>query len=103
MKKRLQIALSDEALATVELLIKQANKDFETGHITYSDAINEMIMTSKVDIKTLQDKHTDVRRSLKSFAKQDDPDLDSLIKTLTELKKQKHRLKTKDHQTEMPA
>ncbi|MEQ1664453.1 MAG: hypothetical protein ABL927_03665 [Bdellovibrionales bacterium] len=56
-------------------------KKFESGHITYSDAINEMISTSKVDIKTLQDKHTDVRRSLKSFAKQDDPDLDSLIIT----------------------
>jgi hypothetical protein len=95
MIKRLQIALSEEATAMVESLITEANTGFDSGHINYSDAINEMILCSKVDVKTLQDKHTDIKRSLKSFAKQEDPDIDALIKTLTEIKKQKLKVKNK--------
>ena len=54
MIKRLQIALTNEARLAVDSLIKEANEGFETGHINYSDAINEMIVNSKVDVKTLQ-------------------------------------------------
>lgn len=100
MTKRLQIAVSNEALIAVESLINEANKNFDMGHINYSDAINEMILNSKVDVKTLQDKHTDIRRSLKSYAKQEDPDLDGLIKKLTEIKKQKHRSRQKENSPE---
>lgn len=101
MIKRLQIALTDDTWAVVDSIIKQANDNFDAGHINYSDAINEMILNSRVDIKALQEKHTDIRRSLRSYAKQDEPDIDALIKTLNELKKKKHRLKPKDKQTEL--
>lgn len=103
MIKRLQIALTDDAWIAVDLLIKEANENFATGHINYSDAINEMIINSKVDIKTLQDKHTDIRRSLKSYAKQEEPDIDALIKTLTEIKKQKQKTKQKEKTAEVSA
>lgn len=85
-KKRLQVILSDEAWAAVERLTDEANADFEAGTINYSDAINEMILTSKVDIKILQTKHTDIRRSLRAMASKDSVDLDNIIKTLMELK-----------------
>lgn len=85
-KKRLQVILSDEAWAAVEKLTDDANAEFEAGTINYSDAINEMILTSKVDIKVLQTKHTDIRRSLRVMASKDSLDLDNVIKTLMELK-----------------
>ena len=103
MTKRLQIALSDEALIAVESLIKEANDNFELGHINYSDIINEMVINSKVDIKVLQDKHTDIKRSLKSYAKQEYPDIDALIKTLTEIKKQKQKYNQKQKSPEVSA
>lgn len=103
MFKRLQIALSEDAWAAVDALITQANENFETGHINFSDVINEMIINSKVDIKALQDKHTDIRRSLKSYAKQETPDIDAIIKTLNEIKKQKLRGKQKDKSDEVSA
>ena len=85
-KKRLQVILSDEAWAAVEQVTKQANDNFETGTINYSDVINEMIVCSKVDVKALQQKHTSIRRSLKVLASKTDIDLDTAIKALTELK-----------------
>jgi hypothetical protein len=85
-KKRLQVAFSDEAWALVESVIKEANRDFEVGTITFSDVINEMVLGSRVDVKTLQAKRTDVRRSLRHIAAQDGMDLDSAIKALMELK-----------------
>lgn len=84
--KRLQIVLTDETWTTVELFTQQANENFNVGSINYSDAINEMILAAKVDVKALQAKHTDVRRSLKVLAAQEDMDLDSVIKSLMELK-----------------
>ena len=85
-KKRLQVILSDEAWSAVEAVTNQASDNFETGTINYSDVINEMILCSKVDIKALQQKHTNIRRSLKVLASKSDIDLDSAIKTLMELK-----------------
>ena len=64
MKRKIQVLLSDDAWDLVDSLTKQANENFEVGTIGYSDLVNEMILTSKVDIKTLQVKHTDLRRSL---------------------------------------
>ena len=86
MKKRLQIILSNEAWTAVDDLSKEANSDFDGGHINYSDLINEMILCSKVDIKTLQLKHTDLRKSLRALASKGDLDLDTVLKTLSELK-----------------
>ena len=86
MKKRLQVVLNNEAWVAVEALSNEANSDFDGGHINYSDLINEMILCSKVDIKTLQLKHTDLRKSLRALANKGDLDIDSVLKTLTELK-----------------
>ena len=85
-KKRLQVILTDEAWAAVESLAQEASDKFETGSINYSDAINEMILCARVDVKALQLKHTDLRRSLKVLALRDDLDLESAIKSLMELK-----------------
>ena len=101
-KKRLQVILSDEAWSAVETLTNQANENFETGTINYSDAINEMILCSKVDTKVLQQKHTNIRRSLKVLASKSDIDLDSAIKALTELKaRQTGKRKNNSNQEEV--
>ena len=85
-KKRLQVILTDDAWSAVENLTNEASTNFDVGSINYSDAINEMILSSKVDIKVLQLKHTDLKRSLKNLASKDDLDLDSAIKSLMDLK-----------------
>lgn len=84
--KRLQIYLTDEALQMVEDQLKLANENFKSGTINYSDLITEMILNSKIDIKTLQLKKTDLRRSLRVLALQPDIDLDTAIKHLSELR-----------------
>ena len=84
-KKRLQVILSDDAWAEVEALTTEANSNFEAGTINYSDVINEMVLSAKVDIKCLQAKHTDIGRSLRILASKG-VDIDSAIKTLMELK-----------------
>ncbi len=91
MIKRLQIGLSDEAWQVVEAINKEASENFEAGSINYSDVINEMILNSKIDIKVLQLKHTDVRRSLRVMAAKEDLDIDSIIKSLNEIKNRTKR------------
>jgi len=86
MKKRLQVVFSDEAWGLVENLTTEANHNFDVGSINYSDVINEMILTSRVDVKKLQVRHTDIRRSLRSMASKESVDLDLVIKSLMELK-----------------
>jgi hypothetical protein len=85
-KKRLQVILTDEAWSAVEALTQDANEKFDSGSINYSDVINEMVLSSKVDIKALQLKHTDLRRSLKALASKEDLDIELAIKSLMELK-----------------
>ena len=84
--KRLQIYLTDEALQLVEDQLKLANENFKSGSINYSDLITEMVLSSKVDIKALQLKKTDLRRSLRVLALQPDLDVDTVIKHLSELR-----------------
>ncbi len=86
MKKRLQIILNDDSWQAVDALTKEANQNFENGSINYSDAINEMIVSAKVDVKVLQLKHTNLRKSLRSLASKGEIDIDSAIKTLMEIK-----------------
>lgn len=86
MSKRLQISLTEDAWKMVEQMTADAAINFEVGSINYSDVINEMILTSKVEIKTLQTKHTNLRRSLKIMASQKDIDIEAVIKTLNDLK-----------------
>lgn len=86
MSKRLQVIFTEEAWKEIEATTNEANQNFEMGSINYSDVINEMVLNSKVDIKTLQMKHADIRRSLRVLAAKEDIDLDTVIKTLSELK-----------------
>lgn len=86
MVKRLQIALTDDAWSAVELLTTSANSNFKNGRVTFSDAINEMILCAKVDIPTFQSKHLNIRKSLRVMAAQEEIDVDALIKTLSEYK-----------------
>lgn len=86
MRKRLQLILTDEAWAAVEALTSIANENFKNGKVTFSDAINEMIVSAKVDIPTLQSKHVNLRKSLRAMASQSEIDVDALIKTLNEFK-----------------
>lgn len=84
--RRLQVILNDEAWASVEKLTRSANDNFDAGTISYSDAINEMVVCSKVDVKALQLKHSDLRRSLKSLSAKKELDIDAVIRALMELK-----------------
>lgn len=86
MKKRVQVFLNEDALVAVERLEKEANHEFDIGSISLSDAINEMILTSRVDIQTLQGKHTDLRKAVIAMADKPDVDIDFMIKNLQELK-----------------
>ncbi len=86
MSKRLQVVMTDDAWKIVETLFTEANHNFDVGHISYSDTINELIVCSKPDIKQLQLKHTSIRRSLVALANQQDLDIDMAIKALTELR-----------------
>jgi len=85
-KKRMQVILTDEAWAMVEAVTKEANDGFDLGTINSSDAINEMILTSRVDIKTLQSKHTNIRRTLRLMAVKENMDIEEALKILTDLK-----------------
>ncbi len=86
MSKRLQVQVSDDAWKAVEALCKEANQGFDGGNITTSDAVNEMILAAKVDVRTLQVRHTDLRKVLISMAKKEELDLESLLKTLGEMR-----------------
>lgn len=86
MKKRLQVVMTDEAWEMVERVTAQANEGFDVGSIGYSDVINEMVLSSKIDLKALQLKHTNFRRSLRVLASKGDIDLDSAIRSLMDLK-----------------
>lgn len=86
MPKRLQVILDDEAWKVVESVCSEANEGFELGNINYSDTINELILCSKPDVKQLQLKHMNIRKSLKLMASQESIDLDSAIKFLSDLR-----------------
>lgn len=86
MKRKLQIVLTDETWSILENSSKEANQDFKNGFITMSDVVNEMILNSKIDIRNLQVKHTNVKKSLRHLSMQKDIDLDLAIKSLMELK-----------------
>jgi hypothetical protein len=86
MKKKLQVILSDESWAAMEALTNEANNGFVNGSITYSDIVNEILLTAKLDIRLLQAKHTNIRKSLRLMAAQKEIDIDSAIRALMDLK-----------------
>lgn len=86
MKKKIQIVLTEESSTALDAMLKESNNGFTTGTITYSDVLNELLIAGKLDIKSLQAKHTNVRKSLRLMALQKDIDIDAAIRALTELK-----------------
>lgn len=86
MKKKLQVILSDDSWAALESLTNEANDGFVNGSITYSDIVNEIVMNAKLDIRGLQAKHTNIRKSLRLMAAQKEIDIDSAIRALMDLK-----------------
>lgn len=84
--KRLQVVLTDESWTEVERVYGDATNDFKTGSINYSDVINEMILSSKVDLRELRLKHTDIRKSLLNLAKTENIDVESALKVLNEIR-----------------
>ena len=95
MKKKLQVVLTDETWNILDELTKDANKGFVNGSITYSDVVNEILQTAKLDIKTLQAKHTNIRKSLRLMAAQKEIDIDVAIKALMDLKSKGNKKSTK--------
>lgn len=65
MARKLQVALSDESWTILESITKEANDGFQNGSITYSDVMNEIVSGAKLDVRTLQAKHTNIRKSLR--------------------------------------
>jgi hypothetical protein len=53
MKRKLQVVLNDETWTAIEGLTKEANDGFINGTITYSDIVNEILLTAKLDIRGL--------------------------------------------------
>ncbi len=88
MSKRIQVVLSQKALDELDKVLTAASADFNTGTITLSDVVSEMVLTSNIDIKELRIKHTNIRKYLKNLAQDENTDLDSALKTLIELKSQ---------------
>ncbi len=86
MKKKLQIILNDESWTLLETMTKEANEGFKNGTINMSDIVNEILITAKIDVRALQAKHTNIRRSLRQMALQKNIDIDLAIKNLMELK-----------------
>lgn len=86
MKKKLQIVLNDDSWTSLESMTKDANDGFVNGSITFSDVVNEVLIAAKLDIKGLQAKHTNIRKSLRLMASQKEIDIDSAIKALMDLK-----------------
>jgi hypothetical protein len=86
MKKKLQVAVSDEAWNVLANIEKEANEGFVNGTITISDIVDEMILSAKIDVRGLQAKHTNIRKSLRWLAAQKDMDVELAIKNLMELR-----------------
>lgn len=86
MKKKLQVILSDESWTILETLIKQANEGFINGSITYSDIVDEIVINAKLDIRAIQAKHTNIRKSLRLMAARKEIDIDTAIRALMEIK-----------------
>lgn len=91
MKRKLQIILTEESWAALDLLTKEANDGFINGNITLSDVINELLLVGKIDVRGLQAKHTNIRKSLRLMAAQKEIDIDSAIRALMEIKSKGHK------------
>lgn len=86
MRKKLQVVLIEESWLHLEQITKEANEGFKNGCITFSDIVNEVLLNAKIDIRGLQSKHTNIRKSLRMLASQKEIDIDVAIRNLMELR-----------------
>ena len=84
--RKIQINLNEEAWALLEGTTKEANENFELGSITYSDVATEAILQSRIDVRALQAKHVNLRKSLRLLSTKKDIDFDTVIRQMTEFK-----------------
>lgn len=86
MNKKIQVNLSNEAWNHLEGLLKQLKDEHKSISINCSELVSEIILSSKIDLKSLQVKYTNLRKSLRELSNMKDIDLDVMIKSLVELK-----------------
>lgn len=86
MGRKIQIVLTEETWSILESTTNDSNDGFKNGSITYSDVVNEFLLNGKIDLRLLQAKHTNIRKSLRLMASQKEIDIDAAIKSLMELK-----------------
>lgn len=86
LKRKIQVVLTDETWSILETTTRESNSGFKNGSITYSDVVNEYLLSGKIDLRLIQAKHTNIRKSLRLMASQKEIDIDSAIKSLMELK-----------------
>jgi hypothetical protein len=98
--KRIAMFLSEEALEIFERLLASANDGFEAGRITPSDLMSELVLSSRLDIKAIQLKHSDLRRSLRALSNREKIDIDTAIKVLLEMKGRTPRKRVGAHELE---
>lgn len=84
--RKIQVNLNEESWALLDGITKEANEDFQLGTITYSDVVIEAILQSRIDVRALQAKHVNLRKSLRLLATKKDIDIDTVIRQMTELK-----------------
>jgi len=99
MSRKLQAILSDAAWLELDRVFNEATEGFKVGTIKQSDVLSEMILTSKVDIKELRAKHTNLKKSLINLAHAESVDIDTAIKTLQEIKNKMAKKSAKGNQT----
>ncbi len=86
MSKRLQIILSPHAYECLEKNHKEATQGFSQVKLNFSDVIEAMILTSKLNLTDLRLKHTDLRRTLLDLAKRKDISVEDIVIQMAELK-----------------
>ena len=86
MSRKFKGTLTDEAWGLLNTYAKQANDGFIHGWITLSDVLNEIILSTRVEIPLLRMKHLNIRKSLRVMARDKEMDLDLALKSLSEMK-----------------
>lgn len=95
MSKKIQVTLSDEAWTLLDGLLKQLKDEHKSISINCSELVSEIILSTKIDLKNLQTKYTNLRKSLRELSAMKEIDLDSMIKSLVELKNKTNKKNAK--------
>ncbi|MEK6555652.1 MAG: hypothetical protein AABZ31_10455 [Bdellovibrionota bacterium] len=88
MGKRMRLNLADEACELLNTYTTEANAGFKQGRISKTDVLNEIILSTKVEIDGLRAKHIDVRKSLRLLSEEKQIDVHSALHALIEIKNQ---------------